>query len=173
MRVFKSLSLPRIVTFTANGGSSFPLSPINMLELTLPANEGGRVVTAQSRSGRLPRNPKHDFCIRWYFTEGPWGSKQQPPSTRSTPDQCCVFQKHYSGFGSCWDSCISMADSVAPCFRALTNFASALGSCYGSAQAGRVSLYSFLTGKQHLLLRLTGRARKISQPSRQNVVKPL
>lgn len=100
MRVFKSLSLPRIVTFTANGGSSFPLSPINMLELTLPANEGGRVVTAQSRSGRLPRNPKHDFCIRWYFTEGPWGSKQQPPSTRSTPDQCCVFQKHYSGFGS-------------------------------------------------------------------------
>lgn len=94
-------------------------------------------------------------------------------NTRSTPDQGCVFQKYYSGCKSHWDSCILMDDSLAPCFRALTNFASALGSCCDSAQAGRVSLCSFLTEKQHLLLRLTGWARKISQPSRQNAVKPL
>lgn len=80
-----------------------------------------------------------------------------PPTSRSTPDQHHVFQKHYSGLGSCWGSCMSMGDSVAPCFRALTSFAPALGSLCDSTQVGRLSLCSFLTEKQHLLLRLTGK----------------
>lgn len=43
----------------------------------------------------------------------------------------------------------------------------------GAAGLWRFSPSTFLSEKQHLLLRLTGQARKTSQPSGQNVVEPL
>lgn len=92
-----------------------------------------------------------------------------PPTTRSTLDQHHLFQKHYSGFGSCWGSCMSMGDCCS-LLQGSDELCSSSWLTLWQCPSRETQSLQFSHWKATFAFEING---KISQPSRQNVVKPL